>query len=37
MFDQVDALVIIDEMIRVKKIKIVMVNTYRSTSKADTP
>jgi hypothetical protein len=36
MFDQVDALVIIDEMIRIKKIKIVMVNTYRSTSKEDT-
>jgi AAA lid domain len=36
MFDQVDALTIIDEMIRIKKIKIVMVHTYRrSNSKED--
>jgi hypothetical protein len=36
MFDQVDALMIIDEMIRIKKIKIVMVDTYRNNSREDT-
>jgi hypothetical protein len=35
MFEQADALVIIDEMVRIKKIKIVMVNTYRNNSKED--
>lgn len=37
MFDQVDALLIIDEMVRIKQIKIVMVNTYRRNSKEDIP
>jgi hypothetical protein len=32
-FDQVDALVIIDEMVRIQKVKIVMMNTYRRNSK----
>jgi hypothetical protein len=36
MFDQVDALVIIDEMVRINQIRIVMVNTYRRNSKEET-
>jgi hypothetical protein len=32
MFDVKDALTIIDEMVRIKKIKIVMLNTYRKSS-----